>query len=413
MAMTETLQDPEPPPPPPPSPPPPQRRLVRDPDDQVVAGVCAALGRFTDTDPVLWRVLLAALALFGGAGLALYGLAWLLIPRTGQQASFVERQLRHPDRSVSTGGVVLLALIALVLLVMLDNGSGVAVLLVVGGVAYLVARERRTAAPDAPAPPAAPWSPAWTAAGEPSSYGVPPVSPAPYDGPAPYETPWKSDASPITTEPRTPRQRSVLGPLTLSAAALVAGALLLLRQLGATGVTGPRVLAAAMLVVGAGLLVGTWYGRARWLLAVGVGLGLALGLTVLTTTALDGRLSGGVGERTWVPTASDGTTSYRLGAGDAVLDLRELEPGTVDTVRAELGLGSLVVLVPDDLRVRVRVDVGVGEVTTSEDDPLSLFDQRRERDDREVLELGPTTGPELELELVVGAGEIEVRRVQG
>lgn len=406
VAMTETLQDPLPPPPPTPPPPLP-RRLVRDPDDQVVAGVCAALGRFTDTDPVLWRVLVAAFALFGGAGLALYGLAWLLIPRAGQQASFVERHLRHPDRSVSTGGVVLLALLALVLLALLDNGSGAAVLVVVGGLAYLVARERRTAAPGTTVPPAA--GTAWTPAGEPSSYGVPPLGAPSADSPPSYETPWKYET--LTTEPRAPRQRSILGPLTLSAAALVAGALLLLRELGATAVTGPRVLAAAILVVGAGLLVGTWYGRARWLLAVGLALGLALGLTVLTTTALDGRLSGGVGERTWVPSASDGRTSYQLGAGDAVLDLRELEPGAADTIRAELGLGSLVVLVPDDLRVRVLTDVGIGEVST-QDDPLSRFDERRERGDRQVLELGPASGPELELDLQVGVGEIEVRRVQ-
>ena len=74
-AITETMnQTPPPPPPPPPT----ERRLTRDPDDQVVAGVCAAFGRYTGTDPVLWRVTVAVLAVFGGAGFVLYALGWLL-----------------------------------------------------------------------------------------------------------------------------------------------------------------------------------------------------------------------------------------------------------------------------------------------------------------------------------------------
>jgi hypothetical protein len=112
-----------------------------------------------------------------------------------------------------------------------------------------------------------------------------------------------------------------------------------------------------------------------------------------------------------VPTASNGLTDYQLGAGEATLDLRQLEPGAVDGLRAQVGFGSLVVLVPDDLRVRISTDVGLGEVIEDVDDRR----RRTERfgDDREVLELGPSTGPELELDLQVGLGEIEVRRVQG
>lgn len=387
VAMTETLQDPLPPPPPPPAPA--ARRLVRHPDDKAIGGVCAAFGRFTDTDPVLWRVLFAALVLFGGAGLVLYALAWLLIPRADQPQSFVERHLRNADQSVSVAGVILLFLVALVLFAAIDDGSGVVVLAVVVALAYLVARERRGAEPGTE-----PGETAWQPAGEPSSYGVPPVA-------HPF-------APPVAAEPRAPKQRSVLGPVTLSAAALVAGVLLLLRELGATGITGPRVLAAAMLVIGVGLLVGTWYGRARWLLAVGLVLGLVL---VPVTAFQDVDVAGGAGERTWVPTASNGTTVYKLGAGEATLDLRQLEPGSFDAIRAEVGFGSLVVLVPEDLRVRIVSEVGLGEV-------LQVADGREVRterfgDDREVLELGPSTGPQLELDLQVGLGEIEVRDVQG
>ena len=111
--------------------------------------------------------------------------------------------------------------------------------------------------------------------------------------------------------------------MTLSLATLVTGVLLALRLSGVDALTAPRILAVALLVVGGGLLVGAWVGRARWLIAVG----LALALVLLPYAALDGRLTGGAGERTWVPTATaTDQPAYRLGAGEAVLDLRELEP---------------------------------------------------------------------------------------
>ncbi len=386
LAMTETLQDPPLPPPPPPP------RLVRDPDDKIVAGVCSGLGRYTDSDPVLWRVALAALALFGGAGIALYALAWLLIPRADSPTSFAERHLRRPDSSVSVAGVVLTLIITLLILGLAD-GTGVVVLAVIAALVYLVARERRSSPGQVPQAPAA-----WVPAAPASAYGVPPVPGQSYAPPA------------MSAAPRS-RQRSRLGPLTLSAAALITGLLLLLRELGADGLTGPRVLAGAMLVVGAGLVVGTWYGRARWLIAVGLLLAVALAGAQAASTAAD-NLSGGAGERLWVPTAASGVTSYELGAGEATLDLRELEPGSVDSIAVEVGFGSLVVLVPDDLPVRVSPDVGLGEVISATEDAGSGTSERRQIADDEVLQLGPDSGPVLDLRLRVGLGEIEVRRAQ-
>ena len=366
------------------------RRLARDPDDRVVAGVCAAAGRYTDTDPVLWRVVLAALALAGGVGVGLYLLAWLLIPRTGSTTSWAERQLRRPDRSVNVAGVALLLVIALAVVALLDDGSAAVVVLVVGGLAYLAARDRAATLPADGAPvdgarvDSARVDSAWVPTGPPSQYGVPPVAP------------------PVAAAPIAPRERSLLGAVTVSAATLVVGVLLLLREAGVEGITAPRVLAAALLVVGAGLLVGTWIGRARWLALVGLGLVLAL----IPAAATDGRLDGGAGERTWVPTAGSALTVYRLGAGEATLDLRRLDPGDLDRLDARVGVGSLVVLVPEDLRVRATADVGLGEIITLDRD---LPDGQ----DREVLGLGPSSGPLLELDLEVGLGEIEVRRVQG
>ncbi len=57
------------------------RRLYRSPDDRVIAGVCGGLGEYFSTDPVILRLILVVLVLFGGSGLILYLLAWVLVPR--------------------------------------------------------------------------------------------------------------------------------------------------------------------------------------------------------------------------------------------------------------------------------------------------------------------------------------------
>ncbi len=355
--MTETLID-QPLPPPPPDP----RRLVRDPDDKVVAGVCAGLGRYTATDPVLWRVAIAVLALLGGAGLALYALGWLLVPRADQPQSIAERTLRRPDSSITVVGVVLAVIVGVVLLGLLD-GAGVGAIVVLGLLAYLVARDRRDGLP----------------------------------APRPEMSPPAAGTAPIP--PPVPRERSPLGGLTLSAAVLVAGTLLLLREAGVDELTGSRVLAVALLVVGSGLLVGTCYGRARWLLPIGVLLAVAMA-GAAGAERVD--IADGVGERSW--RAVDGG-DYRLGAGEATLDLRGLRGQDDATVSARVGIGQLVVLVPRGMDVAIDADVELGEIDT----PRSTT----EGDDlHEELVLGSADDVTVTVDADVLVGQIEVRYVQ-
>ena len=60
------------------------RRLRRSVDDRMLAGVAGGIARYLGADVTLVRVIIAALALFTGAGVALYIAAWLLIPEDGQ-----------------------------------------------------------------------------------------------------------------------------------------------------------------------------------------------------------------------------------------------------------------------------------------------------------------------------------------
>ena len=60
------------------------RQLRRSADDKMLAGVAGGVARYLDADVTLVRVIIAALALFTGAGMALYIAAWLLIPEDGE-----------------------------------------------------------------------------------------------------------------------------------------------------------------------------------------------------------------------------------------------------------------------------------------------------------------------------------------
>jgi phage shock protein PspC (stress-responsive transcriptional regulator) len=60
------------------------RQLRRSGDDKMLAGVAGGLARHLNADVTLVRVIIAALALFTGAGVAAYFAAWLLIPGDGQ-----------------------------------------------------------------------------------------------------------------------------------------------------------------------------------------------------------------------------------------------------------------------------------------------------------------------------------------
>ena len=66
--------------------------IRRSTQDRYIAGVCGGLGRATDVDPVIYRVVLGVLTLFGGIGL-LYALGWLLIPAENEEQSEVQKLL--------------------------------------------------------------------------------------------------------------------------------------------------------------------------------------------------------------------------------------------------------------------------------------------------------------------------------
>jgi phage shock protein PspC (stress-responsive transcriptional regulator) len=355
--------------------------LRRSATDRKIAGVCGGLGRWLNVDPLVFRVVFAVLALFGGAGLLAYGLAWLLVPDEGAAMSEAEALLRHGRHS---GGQFVAALLVLVGVTafggVLFGGPGPLGLVALAAIAVLVvASARRPAQAGAPAAFAPPASGPTTAA-PPYNPAHAPYDPArvPYD-PArvPYDparVPYAPVAAPAPPPgwpvgpplppppppaPRPPKQRSYLAAIVLSGALVVAGSILAWADVTDNDTDAAVVIAAVLAVLGIGLVVAAWWGRARSLIGWAVVAALALG----AATAVDVDVRGGTGERSWEPrSVSELQSPYRLGAGEADLDLTELDASGTVEVRASLGMGDLRVHVPTDVDVVVDAHAGFGVV---------------------------------------------------
>ncbi|WP_041831901.1 PspC domain-containing protein [Actinoplanes sp. N902-109] len=154
--------------------------LVRPRQGRYIAGVSGAIARATNTDPVLWRVVLAVLGVFGGFGVLVYLLGWLLIPAEGDTASPIESLLGRGRSGMAPVSVVLLsAAVVVVFAFVVNDGFRAAVLaaaVLVGGV-LILRRNGRT------------WP---TPAGRPGTappFGAPPFGTPPTGGPSMGEPP--------------------------------------------------------------------------------------------------------------------------------------------------------------------------------------------------------------------------------
>jgi phage shock protein PspC (stress-responsive transcriptional regulator) len=59
----------------------PYRRLTLSVTDKKLAGVCGGLAEYFRIDSNLVRLIAVILALFGGSGLLIYGVAWIIMPK--------------------------------------------------------------------------------------------------------------------------------------------------------------------------------------------------------------------------------------------------------------------------------------------------------------------------------------------
>jgi len=189
--------------------------------------------------------------------------------------------------------------------------------------------------------------------------------------------------------------------ITLSALLILGGVTWLVVAAGWSSVDFGVVAAIALTIVGAGLIASAWIGRARGLVVLGVVLALVVG----AFGAIDVPLRGGIGDVTYRPTTHAGVHHrYRMAIGRLELDFRNAVLADHRTeVTATVGVGRLVVRVPDDVRLVVHGHAGVGSV--------SLFGDERGRccpANQHLVRRGLPGGGTLVLDARVGAGNVDV-----
>jgi hypothetical protein len=209
------------------------------------------------------------------------------------------------------------------------------------------------------------------------------------------------------TPPAAPKERSVLGRVTLSVALVVVGLLVGWNAATDSDVPGRIVFAAALGVVGLGLVVGAVAGRARGLVVWGV---LLTALASVAAVVPDVPMNGGIGDRTWRPaTVADLRSEYQLGIGDMELDLSRLDLTDAGRLRVDVrqGVGDMTVVIPDDVVVRIDADVQGGELRLPDLEPTDGTDVS----ERVVVPEGSSRGSAvLVVDAELGLGSMEVRR---
>jgi phage shock protein PspC (stress-responsive transcriptional regulator) len=57
------------------------KRLYRQPDNRIIAGVCTGLGEYFDIDPVIIRIIFLVSLLMMGTGFWIYVIIWIVTPK--------------------------------------------------------------------------------------------------------------------------------------------------------------------------------------------------------------------------------------------------------------------------------------------------------------------------------------------
>ena len=75
------------------------KELRRTREGRMIAGVCSGAARYLGVDANILRLALGVFTVFGGAGVALYAIAWILIPEEGQATSIGEDLLKKANEN--------------------------------------------------------------------------------------------------------------------------------------------------------------------------------------------------------------------------------------------------------------------------------------------------------------------------
>lgn len=365
-----------------------RRTLRSSPENRYIAGVAGGLARHLDVDPVLIRVLLVVLTLFGGAGILLYVACWLLVPEDGR----IDAPIRLDER---TRALALYAAAGVSVLALLGNTVGhwgfpwpLAILAIV--VLGIVSQWDKLRAPRSrgsvvqPAVPAA----------DPSQTAAAPASSAwsGYSGVAPTV---------VMREPDPRKKGPILFWFTLALIALAEGAMGVIDAAGAH-LAGPAYPALAVGIIGVMLVVASVWGRGGGLIFIGL---IASAALTLSTAAHKAGLDGASHDVSYRPeTAAAVLDHYAMRTGTLTLDLtrvRDPQDLAGRTITLEGKVGRIRVELPAAIAADGRAHVrGVGHVVVFGDQGGG-FDSSLDRS-------APGTTTPLTIDAGLNVGEIRI-----
>ena len=416
-----------PPPPPPPTTgdPTTTRLLRRSRSDRVIAGVAGGLGNYFGVDPVIVRIAFLVLALFGGSGVLVYLIGWLVIAKEGRDESRALQSLRGSPEGNRGGLFLILVIVGLLIITSplvwwpgfgFGDGLALPLLLIAAGVALFVwpadgldfpgrrhddhreewraarsemseaRRETREAWRDSRRE----WRHGYRRGFETDATAPAPPPPAPPAPPPP---------------PPEPGPKAFLGPLTLALLLLFTGGAVFADRVDWIKVDVAIFLGIVLVLIGGMLVLSAFLGRARGLIVLGVMiLPIAWAVNAIDLTWWDG-----VGEEIHtIDNLSDLEDEYRYGIGQFIIDLSDLDlEGESRDLAVGLTIGEAIVYVPEGMHVNVDLDGRIGEIRVDGGSP----DRTDEGFDNAITtEIGDPDGGTLNLDfdLGIGSGRVEV-----
>lgn len=343
-------------------------RMRRSRTDRKISGVAGGIAHHLDIDPLLVRVAFVVLTFFGGGGLILYGVAWLLLPDEHDGDAVI-----NVDEGIRTAALIIAGVLTIASMVGdTFGGPEFPWPVLVVGLVFLVIFGGKQAKQSRTFPPV------------PGQVAEAPTYPGYRPGPPP---------PPRLVDPK--RRGPLLFPFTIALAAFAVGVVATLHLAGVE--VAPSAYPVTVLgVVGVMLLVGSFYGRAGGLIFIG----LIAALATAVTSVVDNVDAGQTVKRP--DTAAELRSSYDVGAGEIIIDLtriKDLDELDDRTLDLEAGLGRIEVIVPDDgLRVVADAKMEAGEAI--------LFGHKSENDDRAIF--GDSDEPTLTINAEVFLGQIEI-----
>lgn len=398
----------------------PQRRLQRSRSNKMVAGVAGGIAEYANIDPLLVRVLLAALTIFGGAGLLIYALGWLLLPAADRRYSIAESLI---GRGTRVGSVVLAVVLCIAAIALAestlhgDRSNFLLALIAVGGGLLLyrhldhrgVTRQERPTVEESTNDVSLLSSP-MPYSGDVASRSMEAVNRA-ADRLAAEQLAAEDRAMYLPPEPEKPvepgpepERRRYIGAITLCAMLVALGVFGGLDHLGATPLAPRNFLAIALAVVGVGLIISAFRGGSRGLIVLGV----PLTVLVLAASVVPWDRHADLGRHEIRPASvAEVAPRYVLNVGEEGLDLSQVDfAGHTVNTSVQVGVGQIDVTVPPNVDVTVHGRVQLGDLRLFEAHGSGVSTMTR-RDDG----LDGPGGGRLNLTLKAGIGHVEVHRV--